>query len=317
MTRSDRRRSSVVRSQPALDQVADVLRESQKLITLGRLTASIAHEINNPLEAVTNLLYLVEQDKSESTHEYLRMAQLELARVAQITRQTLTFSRETKAPMRIELSELIEEVLGLYMRRISDKMIRIARRYETREQVLVLPGEMRQVLSNLISNAIEASAAHGHIVLRIRESSFWSAKGSERGIRFSVGDNGSGIPEDVRRQLGQPFFTTKGQSGTGLGLWVTQSILNRYGSNLQVRSSVDPERQGTVFSFVLPLRLAPVQVIGGGDAEESLGGGMHGRYSHGPHLVAREASGSDEESMGTEELKQTGTGSPRLRACGD
>src|SRR5579862_3919361 len=222
-----------------LERAADVLRENQKLLTLGRLAASIAHEINNPLESITNLLYLMEMDRDspEKSAEYLRLAQRELNRVVHISKQTLTFSRETSTPVRLQLAELIEEVLVLYGRKIADKNLNVVRQYESSEAVTAFPGEMRQVLSNLITNAIEASSVNGRLTLRIRDTRKWSDRGV-RGLRFSIADNGSGISPEARRRLGEPFFTTKGHAGTGLGLWVTRSILNRYGGNLQLRSSV-------------------------------------------------------------------------------
>jgi signal transduction histidine kinase len=275
-----------------LDQVAEVLRANQKLITLGRLTASIVHEINNPLESITNLLYLMEQGKSEKTGEYLKLAQRELSRVVQISRQTLTFSRETNAPVRVQLAELIEEVLGLHTRKIGDKHLRVVRQYETHEQVLVLPGEMRQVLSNLLSNAIEATAPRGRIVIRIRAGRRWSGHSpGARGLRLSIGDNGSGIPATVRDHLGEPFFTTKGQSGTGLGLWVTQSILSRYGGSLQLRSSVVPARHGTVFSLFMPLNLRPLAVFpGGGEAGNIAATGTHTPRWRGFGLIKQQSA---------------------------
>lgn len=291
MTRPDRHHSGAARSQQGLERAADVLRENQRLITLGRLAASITHEINNPLESITNLLYLIEQDKPENAAGYLRLAQRELARVVQITRQTLTFSRETSTPVRVELADLIEEVLDLYSRRISDKHLRVARQYETRDQVLLLPGEMRQVLSNLISNALEASDPQGRIVIRLREARLWGAKSKERGIRLSIGDNGPGISDEVRSRLGQPFFTTKGQGGTGLGLWVTESILSRYGSTLQIQSSVGGRRHGSVFSFVLPLKLLPIKVISGGsETDTPPPRGLRSTRRSGLRLVGHEAS---------------------------
>lgn len=252
-----------------LDQVAKVLRDNQKLITLGRLSASIAHEINNPLESITNLLYLMEPETPEKASGYLKLAQRELSRVVQISKQTLTFSRETSALVRVQLTELIEEVLALHTRRVGDKNLRVVRQYETTEPITVFPGEMRQVLSNLISNAIEATASRGRIVIRIRATRRWAGR-ETRGLRLSIGDNGTGIPAEVRRRLGEPFFTTKGQSGTGLGLWVTRSILHRYGGNLQLRSSVSPQRHGTVFSLFLPANMKPVTIFpGAGEAETS------------------------------------------------
>lgn len=263
-------RTGGIRHRPvSADQVTELLRENQKLITLGRLAASIAHEINNPLESITNLMYLMEQQTSGETAEYLKLAQRELARVVQISKQTLTFSRDTSAPVKVQLSDLIEEVLGLHARHIGDKGLKIVRQFETYEPVTVFPGEMRQVLSNLIANAIEATPARGRIVVRIRPSRRWSGHGA-RGLRLSIGDNGSGIPEEVRNRLGEPFFTTKGQSGTGLGLWVTQSILSRYGGSLQLRSSTASDRHGTVFSVFLPLNLRPLAVSPSGGETEDL-----------------------------------------------
>ena len=263
------------RVQRELDRAADVLRENQKLLTLGRLAASIAHEINNPLESIMNLLYLMEIDASpDKSREYLKMAQRELNRVVQISKQTLTFSRETSAPVRLQLAELIEEVLVLYGRRITDKSLRIVRQYESSETVTAFPGEMRQVLSNLIANAIEASEKNGRVVLRIRDARKSSDRGV-RGLRFSVADNGSGISPEARKRLGEPFFTTKGHAGTGLGLWVTRSILSRYGGSLQVHSSTSEERHGTVFSMFLPTNMRPLAVVFGGGGHSAMAGRGH------------------------------------------
>jgi len=271
-----------------LNQVTEVLRENQKLITLGRLAASIAHEINNPLESITNLLYLIEQESTGKNAEYLKLAQRELSRVVQISKQTLTFSRETAMPVRVQFPELIEEVLGLHARRIREKDLRLVRQYESCESVTVFPGEMRQVISNLISNAIEASSQRGRIVIRIRPARRWSGHGAH-GLRLSIGDNGSGIPKEVRDRLGQPFFTTKGQSGTGLGLWVTRSILGRYGGDLRLRSSTSPKRHGTVFSLFLPLNMRPLAVLpGGGEAEDIPATGTHGPRWRGLRLISQQ-----------------------------
>ncbi len=246
------------RAHQELDRTAVLLRENQKLITIGRLAASIAHEINNPLESITNLLYLLgeERDLSGAARSYLALAQKELGRVGQISRQTLNFSRETTGPVRARIDELMEEVLSLYSRRMMEKNLRVERQYDCPEEAMVYPGEMRQVLSNLVTNAVEASSPNGRLRVRVRCTRSWSDHGV-RGIRVSVGDNGSGIPLDVQRRLGEPFFTTKGQRGTGLGLWVTRAIVQRYGGEIQLRSSVDSRRHGTVFSIFLPTNLRP------------------------------------------------------------
>jgi two-component system NtrC family sensor kinase len=261
MARALRTRNSSeeqAKTKSELEHAWGILRDNQKLIEVGRLAATIAHEINNPLESVTNLLYLLGEETtlSEPARGYLAMAQRELDRVAQISRQTLKFARVTAGPQRSRIDELMEEVLALYNRRIAEKNIHIERRYACREEALVFPGEMRQVLSNLVTNAIEASGMDGRLCLRVRESRSWSDPGV-RGIRIAVADNGTGIPAEAQRRLGEPFFTTKGQRGTGLGLWVTRSIVQRYGGEMQMRSSTAPERHGTVFSIFLPTNLGP------------------------------------------------------------
>ncbi len=243
-------------------QAADVMRESQKLVTIGRLAGSIAHEINNPLESVTNLLYLLGMDEtlSERAQGYLSLAQKELDRVAQIAKQTLNFYRDTLQPVRVQPSELLEEVLVLYARRISEKQITVTKEFDTDRFITVSPGEMRQVFSNLITNAVDALDRGGKLHLRVRDSRQWSGNAS-RGLRISIGDTGCGIRRDVRQRLGQPFFTTKGQRGTGLGLWVTQSIVQRYGGRMQVSSSTEQEHHGTVFSIFLPVSPRPQSVV--------------------------------------------------------
>ena len=275
MTRALRARHSLeeqARTRGELERASGMLRDNQKLIGVGRLAATIAHEINNPLESVTNLLYLLgeETNLTETARGYLAMAQREMERVAQISRQTLKFARESPGPQRARIDELLEEVLALYSRRIAEKNLQIRRRYDCREEALVFPGEMRQVLSNLVTNAIEASTMNGRLCLRVRGSRSWSDPGV-RGIRVAVGDNGTGIPAEVQRRLGEPFFTTKGQRGTGLGLWVTRSIIERYGGEMQLRSSTAPDRHGTVFSIFLPTNLGPRMVDRLREAEASGG----------------------------------------------
>jgi two-component system NtrC family sensor kinase len=254
------------RVQLEMDHAADMLRENQKLSTIGRLAASIAHEINNPLEAVTNLLYLIglEDRLSDSVKHYLALAQRELERVVEISKQTLNFYRETNAPVSVRISDLLDEVMVLYSRKVADKNLRVHREYESTEPVTVYPGEMRQVLSNLVTNAIEACSPNGKLFLRVRSARKWSDSGV-RGLRVSIGDNGSGITAETRQKLGQAFFTTKGQHGTGLGLWVTRSIINRYGGELQLRSSTSGHRHGTVFSIFLSTNMRPQAVHADGE----------------------------------------------------
>ena len=241
--------------------VAGLMRENQRLVTIGRLTGSIAHEINNPLESITNLLFLMEHEEGlpARVRDYLTMAQKELERVVQISKQTLNFYRDPTSPVPIRLSALLDEVLVLYARKISDKQLQVIRRFGSEEPLVVFPGELRQVFSNLVANAIEASAVRGKLFLRIHKSRFWGDSGIV-GMRVTIADNGTGMTAEVSRRIGEAFFTTKGQGGTGLGLWVSRSIIERYGGNLFVRSRTG-KRHGTVFSILLPTNLRP-QVVG-------------------------------------------------------
>ena len=265
-------RVAQARPAPAAGQVqvaAEQMRAVQKLAIMGRLTGSVVHEINNPLESITNLIYLLGLDPCLPPHlrEYVELADQEMERVTQISRQTLTFHRETKIPERVALSSLLNEVLLLFRKRQIDKRITVVRRFESEEPVLLFPGEMRQVYANLIANAIEATADGGRIVIRLRRSRRYASRGgSVEGMSVLVADNGSGIAEDVRHKLGQPFFTTKGQHGTGLGLWVSHSIVRRYGGDMHLRSSTSMTRHGTSFRIFMPLNLGP-QVVPSAPAE--------------------------------------------------
>lgn len=306
--------SAHARTKSELDRAAAMLRENQKLITIGRLAALISHEINNPLEAVTNLLYLVSEEKGmpDRAREYLALAQRELERVGQISRQTLNFSRETTTPVRTHIDELMEEVLSLYARRISEKNLQIDRQYNCPDEALVYPGEMRQVLSNLVTNAIEASSPRGRLRVRIRCARNWFDPGV-RGLRISVGDTGTGIPAEVQRRLGEPFFTTKGQRGTGLGLWVTRSIIQRYGGDIHLRSSTSQQRHGTVFSIFLPTNMRPTMVGRDIDTDDGGPGGGAGK----PRPLMTSGFGRHQASAPSPSRKIVTELSPHRRASGD
>jgi two-component system NtrC family sensor kinase len=246
-------------SNPAPDaesRATETLRASHKLIELGRLSASIAHEINNPLSSITNLLFLLRQEPELSplAKGYLDLIDSEMDRVIAISKQTLNFSRESSEPDHVQLVELVEEVLFLYRHRMEQKHLELRREYTPAEAVWGNPGELRQVLSNLIVNAIDANRQRGRLQLRVRKAT--NGRG-DPGVRVTVADTGAGIPPEVLRRLGEPFFTTKGQQGTGLGLWVTRAIVERHGGELRLRSRWGGRRHGTVFSLFLPLA-APV-----------------------------------------------------------
>jgi signal transduction histidine kinase len=210
------------------------------------LAASIAHEINNPLEAITNLLYLMRGDTTdEQRMVLLAEAEQELARVTEITKQTLRFYREPAQPMSTDVGQVVDSVLKLYGSRIRAWKVTVhANVVGGSPIVLSTPGELRQVVANLIGNAIDAMRAGG--CLRIRTA----VQGSR--VRLTIADSGSGIPVEVLPSIFEPFVTTKGETGTGLGLWVTAEILKKNGWTILVRSNRGPGRTGTAFSITMP-----------------------------------------------------------------
>ena len=230
------------------------LRESEKLAAVGRLASSIAHEINNPLESVMNLLYLAQQESDlPGVMTYLGQADKEVQRVSLITSQSLRFYKQSTKPTAVKASELLESVLDLYESRAEHSHVRIERRERSSESVVCLESEIRQVLNNLVRNAIEAMGARGgRLLIRSREATDW--KTGEKGVSITIADTGSGISEQTMQQLYKPFFTTKGASGTGLGLWISSEIVARHHGRLLVRSRQRKGASGTVFSLFLPFQ---------------------------------------------------------------
>jgi signal transduction histidine kinase len=218
----------------------EALLRSEKLAVTGRLAASIAHEINNPLEAVTNLLFLMRAGAStDAQKKYLAQAEQELARVAEITKQTLRFYREPSQPTATRISTVLDSVLMLFGPRLVSAGIAVSSQ-----------GELRQVIANLVGNAIDAMRTGGR--LRIRISQSWNTEHSRQFVRLTIADTGMGIPDDVLPTIFEPFVTTKGETGTGLGLWVTAEIMKRNGWKIRVRSCSQPGHSGTTFSIVIP-----------------------------------------------------------------
>lgn len=239
----------------------EVLRRTEKLAVAGRLAASIAHEINNPLAAITNCLYLVEQSAMDSVgRSYLEMAQKELDRVAQITVQTLRFHRQSSRPAETEPSELIETVLALFEPRIRRMGLRVERRFRQTPALLAYEGEVRQVIVNLLGNAIDATPSGGCIFVRTTSAYDWQA--GTRCLVITVADTGTGMSEEIIARLFEPFFSTKGITGTGLGLWVSKEIVDRHRGRIHVRSrKATDERAGqTVFRILLPVDGIPPSV---------------------------------------------------------
>lgn len=228
----------------------ELLRRTEKLAVAGRFAASISHEINNPLEAITNCLYLVSTSEiSADARQYLEMAQTELDRVSQITIQTLRFHRASTRPIQVDVEELIETVLMLLDSRMRDQRIEIVRQYRTHPTLLAHDGELRQVVANLVGNAIDAQPAGGRIIVRAAKSRNWNT--GARGVVVTVADSGTGMDRDTSSRVFEPFFSTKGITGTGLGLWVSSEIAAKHQGTLRVRSRLSraPGDGGTVFRF--------------------------------------------------------------------
>ena len=228
--------------------------QSEKLAAVGRLAASISHEINNPLEAITNLLFLIKQESlPDQAASYLQLAEQELARVSQIAGQTLRFHRQATRARAIAPGELLEPVLALYRGRLNNSNIQVRMEGLDAAPVVCFEGDIRQVLNNLVSNAIDAMRTGGILTLRLRDAQ--SSITQARGARITIADTGHGMPEETRRKIFEPFYTTKGINGTGLGLWISRGIVEKHQGSLSVRSSIAPERHGTTFSLFLPAGL--------------------------------------------------------------
>ncbi len=228
------------------------LRESEKLAAVGRLAASIAHEINNPLESVMNLLYLArESDDGASMRSYVLQADKELQRVAQITSQSLRFYKQSTRAMAIRCAELLSGVLDIYQGRMENSGVKLEVRERMAESIVCFESEIRQVLSNLVRNAIDAMHGKGgRLIVRSREATEW--RGNSHGVVLTIADTGSGIGPETMAKLYTAFFTTKGIGGTGLGLWVSAEIVKRHNGRLRVRSSQKPGKSWTVFQLFLP-----------------------------------------------------------------
>lgn len=228
------------------------LMQTEKLAAVGRLASSIAHEINNPLESVTNLLYLARETAiNPETKEYLSIADRELRRVSVIANQTLRFHKQSSKPQWITCEDLIGSAFTIYQARLLNSQVEVEKRNRAASPVLCFEGEIRQVLSNLISNAIDAMhPGGGRLLMRSREGTDWQTE--RKGVVLTVADTGSGMSPETSAKIFEPFFTTKDIGGTGLGLWVSHEIVQRHGGSLTVRSRKRDGHSGTVFTLFLP-----------------------------------------------------------------
>ncbi len=249
--------AKIIRNITETNKIERALQTTEKLAAAGRMAATVAHEINNPLEAVTNLVYLAKRDlkNNDKVAEYLEMASRELDRVAHITRQTLGFYRDTSSPVRFNVAETLDDLLLLYEKRFESRHIEVLKQYDKEIEITALAGEIRQAFSNLITNAIDAMPQGGKLFLRVAKSPAWD--GSHlHGVRITIFDTGSGIEAKHRKSVFHPFFTTKIDVGTGLGLWITRGIIEKHRGTIRMKSRTGQNGHGTAFSIFLPTEFA-------------------------------------------------------------
>lgn len=238
----------------------EALRRSEKIAAVGRLAATMAHEINNPLESVTNLLFLVKKDKgiSEKARKQLELADQELDRVAHVARQTLGFYRDNATPGWFKVSDSIEELVEIYRYKFRNREIELIKELDPSIEIFASVGEFRQVFSNLLVNAVDALPANqGKIRIRARRGVEWKSSG-RRGVRISIADTGCGISPEHRSRIFDSFYTTKQDIGTGLGLWLTRTLVEKHRGTIQLHSRAQKDESGTVFSVFWPTD-APVE----------------------------------------------------------
>jgi PAS domain S-box-containing protein len=232
------------------------LLRTEKLAAVGRLASSIAHEINNPLEAVSNLLYLARSAEDlEQSRDYLALADAELRRACAITSQTLRFHKQSTRPTEVTCDDLMSSALDMLRSRIRNANVTVKKRKRVQRPVLCFEGEIRQVISNLLINAIDALPQKGgFLLLRSREGHDHAT--GRPGLILTIADTGTGMPPETLARIFEPFYTTKGIAGTGLGLWISKEILDRHRGYLHVRSSQRAGHTGTVVTLFLPFQAA-------------------------------------------------------------
>lgn len=234
-------------------QMQEALRTSERYAAMGRVAAVLAHEINNPLEAVTNSFYLLRKlPLDQQGRELLKIAEAELARVNHITKQTLGLYRHSDRPTSVSVNTLLDDILEVYDRKLHSFNISVEKRYAVDAWVLGFPVELRQVFLNLVSNAIQAMPNGGKLRLHLYRSHERTTLGKRVGVRVNIVDSGVGIRVEDRSRIFQPFFTTKAEKGTGLGLWVSRGIIQKLEGSIGMRSWIGSGKAITCFSVFLP-----------------------------------------------------------------
>lgn len=231
----------------------ETLKMSERLAATGRLAHTIAHEINNPLEALANLIYILRGEGPDSSKAtaYLTQASLELERISQITKQILAYHRDSKQPVPVSANEIIDGVLVMFRAPIATNRVILDKHLESSRLVSVHPGEMRQALGNLIANALDAmNPSGGKLIVRCLNTT--DLRSQRRGVRIVLSDSGTGIPPSARSHIFDAFYTTKDLQGSGIGLWLTSEVVAKHGGSLRLRSRTEGPYRGTVFDLFLP-----------------------------------------------------------------
>ncbi len=249
---------AVVRDITERKRLEQALITSEKLAATGRLAATIAHEINNPLAAMTNIAYLLENSAADpAVRGFVTMLQEQIRNISRITARTLNFSRDTSGVTEFRLDKVLGDVLDFYANEAKRRQVTINRRIGCDANVFGCKGEISQVVSNLLINALHATAAGGQVTIHLYSAPAWLAKVRKQdGYCIAVADSGVGIDIQDRNHIFEPFFTTKGEKGTGLGLWVCMGIIQRSGGSIRVRTTTRRGRSGTCFSIFLPATTA-------------------------------------------------------------
>ena len=242
--------SKIARDVSERRKVERLLVQSEKIAATGRMAATVAHEINNPLESVMNLVYLARRNSSRGgkAFSYLQTAEKELERVSHIARQTLGYYKETGSPVKLDLHDLVNDVLSVYASKLQSNKISVQCNFRNERQITASRGELLQVLSNVIANAVDAMSPGGVLAIDIHETT----ESGRCGVQLTVRDNGSGIEDQHKERIFEPFFTTKGDLGTGIGLWVSKQIIEQHGGGISIRSQTEGKGKGTSVDIFLP-----------------------------------------------------------------
>ena len=242
--------SKIARNISDRKKMEKILIQSEKLAATGRMAAAIAHEINNPLASVMNLIFLARQDSMtrEEVQNFLTTAESELERVSHIARQTLGYYRDNGSPMEVYLHDLMENVLSVYRSKLLVHNVSVESKFNDLRKIKVRSGEIIQVFSNLVSNAIDTMPQGGTLSISLSRT----MKMEGDGIQTIISDTGCGISRENLSKVFEPFFTTKGNLGTGIGLWVGRQLVERHGGQISISSTVDSQRSGTIVTIYLP-----------------------------------------------------------------